>query len=160
MTAVIIGSIGFLCCFLYDHNSIRLKKSFLHPFFGIGCFLIAVSTGLVIRSCWPRQGSSFFYFCCFSDSSDPVSGTVDLYIVFLRCPLMRHMSKKIMKGWPIQRVFMHSADILAFCGSPDFIFAWPDFWDPGRHWGLLGSLSCGIYCTFFTRTGSCSGNIQ
>ena len=74
---------------------------------------------------------------------------------FLRCPLMRHMSKKIMKGWPIQRVFMHSADILAFCGSPDFIFAWPDFWDPGRHWGLLGSLSCGIYCTFFTRTGSC-----
>ena len=60
MTAVIIGSIGFLCCFLYDHNSIRLKKSFLHPFFSIGCFLIAVSTGLVIRSCWPRQGSSFF----------------------------------------------------------------------------------------------------
>ena len=40
-----IGSIGFLCCFLYDHNSIRLKKSFLHPFFSIGCFLIAVSTG-------------------------------------------------------------------------------------------------------------------
>ena len=60
MTAVIIGSIGFLCCFLYDHNSIRLKKSFLHPFFSIGCFLIAVSTGLVIRSCWPRRGSSFF----------------------------------------------------------------------------------------------------
>lgn len=25
---------------------------------------------------------------------------------------MRHMSKKIMKGWPIQGVFMHSADIL------------------------------------------------
>ena len=60
MTAVIIGSIGFLCCFLYDHNSIRLKKSFLHPFFSIGCFLIAVSTGLVIRNCWPRRG---FYFC-------------------------------------------------------------------------------------------------
>lgn len=72
-----------------------------------------------------------------------------IYTLFLRCPLMRHMSKKIMKGWPIQRVFMHSADILAFCGSPDFIFAWPDFWDPGRHWGLLGSLSCGIYCTFY-----------
>ena len=78
MTAVIIGSIGFLCCFLYDHNSIRLKKSFLHPFFSIGCFLIAVSTGLVIRSCWPRRGSSFFI----SGSSAPVSGTVDLYIVF------------------------------------------------------------------------------
>ena len=41
MTAVIIGSIGFLCCFLYDHNSIRLKKSFLHPFFSIGCFFIS-----------------------------------------------------------------------------------------------------------------------
>ena len=27
-------------------------------------------------------GKFFFYFCCFSDSSDPVSGTVDLYIVF------------------------------------------------------------------------------
>ena len=79
MTAVIIGSIGFLCCFLYDHNSIRLKKSFLHPFFSIGCFLIAVSTGLVLLA---AAGKFFFYFCCFSDSSDPVSGTVDLYIVF------------------------------------------------------------------------------
>ena len=78
-----------------------------------------------------------------------------IYTLFLRCPLMRHMSKKIMKGWLIQRVFMHSADILAFCGSPDFIFAWPDFWDPGRRWGILWSLSCGTYCTFFTRTGSC-----
>ena len=145
MTAVIIGSIGFLCCFLYDHNSIRLKKSFLHPFFSIGCFLIAVSTGLVIRNCWPRRGSSFFISAVFLAAA----------LLFLRCPLMRHMSKKIMKGWLIQRVFMHSADILAFCGSPDFIFAWPDFWDPGRRWGLLWSLSCGTYCTFFTRTGSC-----
>ena len=59
MPAILIGSIGFLCCFLYDHNSIRLKKSFLHPFFSIGCFLIAVSTGLVIRSCWPHRGTSF-----------------------------------------------------------------------------------------------------
>ena len=58
MTAVIIGSIGFLCCFLYDHNSIRLKKSFLHPFFSIGCFLIAVSTGLVIRRGWPTSWRS------------------------------------------------------------------------------------------------------
>ena len=60
MPAIFIGSIGFLCCFLYDHNSIRLKKSFLHSFFSIGCFLIAVSTGLVIRSCWPPRGTSFF----------------------------------------------------------------------------------------------------
>ena len=154
MTAVIIGSIGFLCCFLYDHNSIRLKKSFLHPFFSIGCFLIAVSTGLVIRSCWPRRGSSFFISAVFLTAAILFLGLLT-YTCFLRCPLMRHMSKKIMKGWPIQRVFMHSADILAFCGSPDFIFAWPDFWDPGRQWGLLGSLLCGIYCTFFTRTGSC-----
>lgn len=59
MPAILIGSMGFLCCFLYDYNSIRLKKSFLHPFFSIGCFLIAVSTGLVIRSCWPHRGTSF-----------------------------------------------------------------------------------------------------
>lgn len=60
MPAVLIGSIGFLFCFLYDHNSIRLKKRFLHLSFGIGCFLIAVSTVLVIWDCWPRQGASFF----------------------------------------------------------------------------------------------------
>ena len=44
---------------------------------------------------------------------------------------------------------MHSADILAFCGSPDFIFAWPDFWDPGWRWGILWSLSCGTYFTYW-----------
>lgn len=104
-------------------------------------------------------GKFFFYFCCFSDSSDPVSGTVDLYIVFA-LPFDETYVKEIMKGWPIQRVFMHSADILAFCGSPDFIFAWPDFWDPGRQWGLLGSLLCGTYCTFLPGQDRVSGNIQ
>ena len=108
-----------------------------------------MSTGLVIRSCWPRQGSSFFYFCCFSDSSDPVSGTVDLYIDFLRCPFDETYVKKIMKGWLIQRVFMHSADILAFCGSPEFYFCLAGFLDPGRRSGDLWSLSCGTYCTLF-----------
>lgn len=134
MTAVIIGSIGFLCCFLYDHNSIRLKKSFLHPFFSIGCFLIAVSTGLVIRSCWPRRGSSFFISAVFLTAAILFLGLL-IYTLFLRCPLMRHMSKKIMKGWPIQGVFMHSADILAFCGSPDFIFAWAGFLGSGKALG-------------------------
>lgn len=85
MTAVIIGSIGFLCCFLYDHNSIRLKKSFLHPFFSIGCFLIAVSTGLVIRSCWPRRGSSFFISAVFLTAAILFLGLL-IYTLFFALP--------------------------------------------------------------------------
>ena len=85
MTAVIIGSIGFLCCFLYDHNSIRLKKSFLHPFFSIGCFLIAVSTGLVIRSCWPRRGSSFFFSAVFLTAAILFLGLL-IYTLFFALP--------------------------------------------------------------------------
>lgn len=85
MTAVIIGSIGFLCCFLYDHNSIRLKKSFLHPFFSIGCFLIAVSTGLVIRSCWPRRGSSFFISAVFLAAALLFLGLL-IYTLFFALP--------------------------------------------------------------------------
>lgn len=154
MTAVIIGSIGFLCCFLYDHNSIRLKKSFLHPFFSIGCFLIAVSTGLVIRSCWPRRGSSFFISAVFLTAAILFLGLL-IYTLFFALPFDETYVKENHERLAYTGVFMHSADILAFCGSPDFIFAWPDFWDPGRQWGLLGPLSCGTYCTFFTRTGSC-----
>ena len=85
MTAVIIGSIGFLCCFLYDHNSIRLKKSFLHPFFSIGCFLIAVSTGLVIRNCWPRRGSSFFISAVFLAAALLFLGLL-IYTLFFALP--------------------------------------------------------------------------
>ena len=135
MTAVIIGSIGFLCCFLYDHNSIRLKKSFLHPFFSIGCFLIAVSTGLVIRSCWPRRGSSFFISAVFLTAAILFLGLL-IYTLFFALPFDETYVKEIMKGWLIQRVFMHSADILAFCGSSGILFlSWSGFLGSGKALG-------------------------
>ena len=154
MTAVIIGSIGFLCCFLYDHNSIRLKKSFLHPFFSIGCFLIAVSTGLVIRSCWPRRGSSFFISAVFLAAALLFLGLL-IYTLFFALPFDETYVKENHER------LAYTEGVYALCRHPGvlwfagFYFAWPDFWDPGRRWGILWSLSCGTYCTFFTRTGSC-----
>ena len=140
MTAVIIGSIGFLCCFLYDHNSIRLKKSFLHPFFSIGCFLIAVSTGLVIRSCWPRRGSSFFISAVFLTAAILFLGLL-IYTLFFALPFDETYVKENHER------LAYTEGVYALCRHPGVL------WFAG--WGILWSLSCGTYCTFFTRTGSC-----
>lgn len=154
MTAVIIGSIGFLCCFLYDHNSIRLKKSFLHPFFSIGCFLIAVSTGLVIRSYWPRRGSSFFISAVFLTAAILFLGLL-IYTLFFALPFDETYVKENHER------LAYTEGVYALCRHPGvlwfagFYFCLAGFLGSGRQWGLLGSLLCGTYCTFFTRTGSC-----
>ena len=154
MTAVIIGSIGFLCCFLYDHNSIRLKKSFLHPFFSIGCFLIAVSTGLVIRSCWPRRGSSFFISAVFLTAAILFLGLL-IYTLFFALPFDETYVKENHER------LAYTEGVYALCRHPGvlwfagFYFCLAGFLGSGKAMGLLESLSCGTYCTFFTRTGSC-----
>lgn len=154
MTAVIIGSIGFLCCFLYDHNSIRLKKSFLHPFFSIGCFLIAVSTGLVIRSCWPRQGSSFFISAVFLTAALLFLGLL-IYTLFFALPFDETYVKENHER------LAYTEGVYALCRHPGvlwfagFYFCLAGFLGSGKALRLLGFLSCGTYCTFFTRTGSC-----
>lgn len=154
MTAVIIGSIGFLCCFLYDHNSIRLKKSFLHPFFSIGCFLIAVSTGLVIRSCWPRRGSSFFISAVFLTAAILFLGLL-IYTLFFALPFDETYVKENHER------LAYTEGVYALCRHPGvlwfagFYFCLAGFLGSGKAMGAFGSLSCGTYCTFFTRTGSC-----
>ena len=54
MLALLIGSIGFICCFIYDYNSIRLNNRFLQSFFGVGSILIIISTVLIILKHHPQ----------------------------------------------------------------------------------------------------------
>lgn len=159
MTAVIIGSIGFLCCFLYDHNSIRLKKSFLHPFFSIGCFLIAVSTGLVIRNCWPRRGSSFFISAVFLAAALLFLGLL-IYTLFFALPFDETYVKENHERLAYTEGVYALADLLAFCGSPDFYFAWPDFWDREGAGGFCGPYRVEHIVHFLPGQDRVSGNIQ
>ena len=155
MTAVIIGSIGFLCCFLYDHNSIRLKKSFLHPFFSIGCFLIAVSTGLVIRNCWPRRGSSFFISAVFLAAALLFLGLL-IYTLFFALPFDETYVKENHER------LAYTEGVYALCRHPGVL------WFAGFYFCLAGFLGSGKALRafwdsyrvehivhFFTRTGSC-----
>lgn len=130
MTAVIIGSIGFLCCFLYDHNSIRLKKSFLHPFFSIGCFLIAVSTGLVIRNCWPRRGSSFFISAVFLAAALLFLGLL-IYTLFFALPFDETYVKENHER------LAYTGGVYALCRHPGVL------WFAGFYFCLAGFLGSG-----------------
>lgn len=130
MTAVIIGSIGFLCCFLYDHNSIRLKKSFLHPFFSIGCFLIAVSTGLVIRSYWPRRGSSFFISAVFLTAAILFLGLL-IYTLFFALPFDETYVKENHER------LAYTEGVYALCRHPGVL------WFAGFYFCLAGFLGSG-----------------
>lgn len=52
----VTGSMGFLCCFLYDINSVTWKNKILQRFFLLGTLLIAVSTGGIVVCGWKTVG--------------------------------------------------------------------------------------------------------
>lgn len=52
MTAICIGSIGFLCYFAYDVNSVRGNNKILQKFFLIGTILVAAASLEMLRSGW------------------------------------------------------------------------------------------------------------
>lgn len=54
----VLGSIGFLCCFLYDINSITRDNRFVKKFFFLGMALIACGTAGVFRNGWGAMVAS------------------------------------------------------------------------------------------------------
>lgn len=52
MTALLLGTAGFILFFLYDINSFTLRSKPLHSTFGIGMALIAAATVLDLRAAW------------------------------------------------------------------------------------------------------------
>lgn len=136
MSAILAGSIGFLCCFLYDYNTIRLKKGFLHPFFSIGCFLIAASTVLVIRDYWPQRGTSFF-------SSTVFLAAALLFLILLTYTLFFALpfDETYMKKSHERPAYMEG--VYALCRHPGVL------WFAGFYFSLAGFLGSVKALRFF-----------
>lgn len=139
MSGILMGSVGFICCFLYDHNSIRWKKRFLHPFFSIGCFLIAVSTGLVIRNCWQRRETSFFISAVFLAAAVLFLGLL-VYTLFFALPFEETYVKENHER------LAYTEGVYALCRHPGvlwfagFYLCLAGYLRSPEAWGMSGNL--------------------
>lgn len=61
----VVGSIGFLCYFIYDINSVTIKNHVLQKFFLLGTLLAAVSTAGILMKGWDGMCASWIRTLCF-----------------------------------------------------------------------------------------------
>ncbi len=93
MAFIILGACAFVLYFLYDINSVTMRKRFLFPAFGIGCILLVISTAGLVKSSWEQErflsvGGMLLAVLCM------VFGGLLIYTLFFALPFKTTYIKK------------------------------------------------------------------
>lgn len=135
MFAFVIGSLGFLCYFLYDINSIWMRKKILNLLFGTGCLLVIWATVWMLRQRWPQRGGSFFLYA-FCGTAAVIFFVLLIYTLFFALPFQETYIREN------QERLAYTEGVYALCRHPGVL------WFAGLYLGLAGFCGDGGFLLF------------
>ena len=135
MGAFVLGTVGFLLCFVYDINSITWKNSILQRAFAAGSVCVVISVIWALKESLGNRAVHPAFFAALGAGSLAFLGLL-IYTLFFALPFQETYVEKSKER------MAYTEGVYCLCRHPGVL------WFAGAYiclWGMTGDLSRGFY---------------